>query len=126
MPKVVKTQSAWFDIPDDEYGGSVEIVHLKDGEVQAIADNLTELSTRFEDDGVKTVNVRQGGIARVVAAESIKSWKKHYGEDGKLLKCNRSNKMLFLKEDGYLEKIQEFRKTLADDIKEQKEAEEKN
>jgi len=126
MPKITKTESAWFDIPDDEYEGSVEIVHLKDGEIQAIVDELTELSTKFEDSGAKLLKVRQAGINTALAAASIKSWKNHLGENGKQLKCTHANKMTFLKEDGYFQTIEGFRRKLAEDVQKQKEAAEKN
>ena len=140
MPKLTSKIKKWFDIPGDEDGAKVQILHLKKGEVQRIeAETSRWLGKSVNDDFVSELEYNPQKQLRKLRIAALIDWKEFYGLDGNPLDCNLKNKELYFTEDPDLGIdpesgdplplsvwIDKFRADLADEIKPQEEEAEKN
>jgi hypothetical protein len=128
MPRIMPEKRVWFDVPDDPDGGSVEIRHIKDGEIQELISKNNETRTVYDRKTEKTYSrIRQRRApALVMATAAVCDWKNHIGKDGKTMSCTPENVSEFLKEDGYLSFINACIGKVAKMVEQDKAEKEKN
>lgn len=124
--KLTTEKRIWFDIPGDTDGGRVELLNLKDGDMQETINAVTYTENVYRD-GRQMIRVRhKPSIARALAAAAIVDWNNHFDEQGNPLPCTPENVNRFLAEDGYLQAINTLTGQLAEMVKKEKLASEKN
>ena len=128
MPRITAEKKVWFDLPDDPDNGRVELRYLKDGDVQEVLNSVNVTETVFNKEAKSTLTrlrqIESPAIAQAAAA--IVDWENHLDENGQQLKCTPENVRRFLQEDGYLMAINRLNNQLAEMVRAELRAAEKN
>jgi hypothetical protein len=135
MPKLTKTITKWFDIPEDECGGRVEVVHLEEADIAEIAAEVTKQTFNFSKNKGPEHQAEYNAIADrdLTATKAIRNWENFYDGQaskgrpfGKELKCTPENKRKFARVPGFMEFLKKCRDELADEVETARKDSEKN
>ena len=131
--RISKVIERWFDVPDDPDKARLQIKHLLPGETQNIYDQVFEQKIDYKK-GKKgkleptfSQNTNKKLDRKLTLTTAVVGWENMFGLDGKKLKFTPENIVLASQKiDGFTELVNEFRETLAKDIKGEKEEQRKN
>lgn len=135
MARLTSKKVVWFPIPGDEDGAKLQILHLKPGDVQAIEAKTSRWLGRSQNkEFVTELELKPTEQLKLTRLAAIVGWEGFYDEAGVELICTDANKEMYLFNDPLLGKpakkfsewIDEFRTTLADEMKPQEEKAEGN
>jgi len=139
MPKITKPNERWFPFPDDPLEGRVKIKHLSPGELAEISDESFKTRYNYKagkgkkaEKGKATeldVSVKQNPVAyrELPIKKSIVDWENFFDEKDKKMECTPENIEKSIRQlDGFVNFIEECRKTLKKDIAKEKEGQAKN
>jgi len=127
VPIIQKETQAWFDYPDDEFGGKALIRLPKGGELKSIREKTSEVATYAVKAFRETETVfRQRGHREAVAVAVVKDWQNFFDMEHKPLECNRANILMMCQETGFHEFIDECLAQLEKQAEEKAKAEVKN
>ena len=131
--RIKKIIERWFDVPDDSDKGRLRIKHLQPGETTDIFDEVFTQRIDYKK-GKKgkleplfsqKTNVKLD--RKLTLSAAITGMENFYDREGKPLECNNENIMRCSREiEGFNELVAEFRKQLAEDIKQEEEDQRKN
>lgn len=133
MPKVARTHSRWFPVPNDQLNGKVHVRRLKEAEVQAIMDQVND--RKVIDRGENTKGERQievelrtntGQAAIKLAVACVLGWENFFDEKDQPLDCTPDNVRLFAMEDGFTAFLKNCREVLTKEAAEAEEEARKN
>jgi len=131
--RISKVIERWFDVPDDPDKARLKIKHMQPGETQDIFDQVFEQKIDYKK-GKKgkleptfSQNTNKKLDRKLTLTTAVVGWENMFGLDGKKLKFTPENVILASQKiDGFTELVNEFRETLAKDIKGEKEEQRKN
>lgn len=121
--RITKPEQRWFNVPADPDGASIQIKHLRPGEIQDIIDDVMvqEIEYNLEDGGNRRPILRQKNNRKKDREKTILAcvvdWKKFYDANGKAMACTEDNVLRAIREiDGFAEFVGECRTRLTEDI----------
>lgn len=137
MPRLTAITERRFKIPGDPDKAELKIKHLKTGEIQRIESDTTEWLGKNVGEKFSTeLKFNPTAQMRALRVAAVTDWKGFFGIDGEALECTTANINKYLDEDPLLgagddakpfsEWIDQFRKTLADEMTAKEEKVEKN
>ncbi|HML56578.1 MAG TPA: hypothetical protein PKC79_20970 [Solidesulfovibrio magneticus] len=133
MARITPQKEVWRDIPNDPDKGQLKIRHLKQGEINDIEDSIERYETMLRPDAAGVVhqevrvNPAKGDKRYAYICAAVRDWKNVYGLDGKPMECTDANKILLARDDEDFGKVVgQFRRELAEQVAQEKEAARKN
>lgn len=114
MPILRPQFSVWFDVPSDPYGGRVLIKHLNDGDKNEIIKKAlkTKLVVNSEGKPELLSSVDTTIDRELTTLACIQDWENFFDGrptpehlNGTPMKCTMTNKLLFVREDGFSDMI---------------------
>ncbi len=130
MPRISQRRTMWFDVPDDPLHGRVEIVHLEDGEVTEIREQVWEMRNVFDADspaGFKSEQRYNPALDReLTVCRAVGNWENFQDADGKPMACTEGNKKQWSRVKWFMEFVNECREQLAKLVREERKTAAKN
>lgn len=133
MARISAKKEMWFDIPGDEDGAKVKILHLTPGDIQKISSETSRWVGKSVNDKMESeLEYDPLGQMRKTRIAAVLDWDGFYDADGKKLKCNKRNVEEYLDHDPELgapesktfsEWIDEFRDQLSKSVSPKEELE---
>lgn len=127
MPRLIPEFSIWFDVPDDELGGRVEIRHIQGGEAQDIFNQSIDARLIATDQGLRQESrhdVAKDSSLTIIKA--VKAWENFQDENGVELPCTEANKLRYAQEGWFIEFVSKKRKEVGELFAASQEAKRKN
>lgn len=100
MARLSAKKEMWYDIPGDEDGAKIKILHLTPGDLQKISNETSRWIGKSENE--KMVSeleyqpLQQLKLTRIAA---VIDWDNFYDENGNKMKCSNKNVELYLNFD---------------------------
>ena len=129
MLKLTAKRTKVFSVPQDPTGETtVEIVHLKPGEVAAIEAQCNSVVGKTNDAGFQTeIEFKLNERTKQYVLKSVVDFTGFCGIDDKPLKCTEKHKLSVLKEFAWFgEFVEECREKLAEEVEADLEGAEEN
>jgi hypothetical protein len=135
MPKLTKTVTKWFDIPEDECGGRIEVVHLEEADVAEIAAEATKQTFNFTRGKDPEHQAEYNAVVDrdLTVTKAIANWENFYDGKaskgrpyGKELKCTPENRRKFARVPGFMAFLKTCRDELAEEVEQDRKGSEKN
>jgi hypothetical protein len=127
MPRIAREISAWFEMPDDPFGGRVHVRLLKRAEVEAIMEKAREIKAVHVKEFRQTeTSIRIHGAKTEITIAAVKDWENFFNEKDEALKCTPPNVRIMCLEDGFMDFVDRCLKALEDQEAKKREAELKN
>lgn len=132
--RISKVIERWFDIEGDPDKARLKIKHLTPGEIQDIFDKVFVQKVDYKKTGKKgkleptfSQNTDKKLDRELTLSSVVVGWENFFDRESKIMECTPENVILVSREvDGFSELVNEFRETLSEDIKEERENQKKN
>jgi hypothetical protein len=138
--RLIETTSRWFDVPNDPDNARLKIKHLTPYDLSEITDKCFKHEVIYKDQkkgkGKRKVQDLEPEIKQIndpklyrelPVLAAVVDWSGFYDQQGNELEYSEANVLRAIREiEGFIALVTELKERLADDIRQEKEAQVKN